>query len=81
MIIDGEVHILSNHHEINGAKKITIKMTSVENSAANPKTSLAVLKIKGFKDIPQLKFGVSDKLLVGEWGRYPSKIPAARSRR
>jgi len=72
MIIDGEGHILTNHHVVSGATKITVKMTSGEEFeariiGADPKTDLAVIKIKAPKDIPNLTFGDSNKLRVGEW--------------
>jgi serine protease Do len=72
MIIDAEGHILTNHHVVSGATKITVKMASGEEFGAkivgvDPKTDLAVIQIKAPKDIPYLTFGDSDKLRVGEW--------------
>jgi serine protease Do len=72
MIIDSEGHILTNNHVVSGATKITVKMTSGEEFeariiGADSKTDLAVIKIKPPKDIPNLTFGDSNKLRVGEW--------------
>lgn len=72
MIIDSEGHILTNNHVVSGATKITVKMASGEEFegktvGADPKTDLAVIKIKTPKNIPYLTFGDSDKLRVGEW--------------
>ncbi len=72
MVMDGEGHILTNNHVVTGASKIMIKFTSGEEFegkvvGADPKTDLAVVKIKGPKNLPYLKFGDSDRLRVGEW--------------
>lgn len=72
MIIDSEGHIVTNHHVVSGATKITVKMASGEEfegriAGADPKTDLAVIKIRPAKNIPFLSFGNSDKLRVGEW--------------
>jgi serine protease Do len=72
MIIDSEGHILTNDHVVSGATKITVKMASGEEFeakivGADPKTDLAVIKIKTPQNIPYLTFGDSDKLRVGEW--------------
>lgn len=72
MIIDTEGHILTNNHVVSGATKITVKLASGEEfeakvGGADPKTDLAVIKIKPFKNVPFLTFGNSDKLRVGEW--------------
>jgi serine protease Do len=72
MVIDGEGNILTNNHVVSGATKITVKMASGEEFeakmvGADPKTDLAVIKIKAPPNISFLKFGDSDKLRVGEW--------------
>jgi serine protease Do len=72
MVIDSEGNILTNNHVVGGATKITVKMASGEEFeakvvGADPKTDLAVIKIKAAHDISCLKFGDSDKLRVGEW--------------
>jgi serine protease Do len=72
MIIDAEGHIVTNNHVVGGATKIQVKMASGDEFearvvGADPKTDLAVIKVRPFKNIPFLKFGDSDKLRVGEW--------------
>ncbi len=72
MIIDGEGHILTNNHVVSGAQKIMVKMVTGEEFeaklvGADPKTDLAIIRIKPFTIIPYLTFGNSDKLRVGEW--------------
>jgi serine protease Do len=72
MVIDGEGHLVTNNHVVSGASKITVKMASGEEFAAkivgaDPKTDLAVIKIKPAPNLPHLKFGDSDRLRVGEW--------------
>ncbi len=72
MAIDSEGHIVTNNHVVGGAAKITVKMASGEEFeakivGADPKTDLAVIKIKPPPNLPYLKFGDSDRLRVGEW--------------
>lgn len=72
MIVDKEGHIVTNNHVVSGATKIIVKMASGEEFPAkiigtDPKTDLAVIKIKPPANIPYLSFGNSDKLRVGEW--------------
>lgn len=72
MIIDQEGHIVTNYHVVSGATKILVKMASGEELPAkiigsDPKTDLAVIKIKAPPNLPYLTFGNSDKLRVGEW--------------
>ncbi|MBU1206102.1 MAG: DegQ family serine endoprotease [Proteobacteria bacterium] len=72
MTIDGDGYIVTNNHVVSGAIKITVKMASGEEFKAkvvgvDPKTDLAVIKIKAPQNIPYLTFGNSDQLRVGEW--------------
>jgi len=72
MVIDGEGHLMTNNHVVGGVAKITVKMASGEEFeakivGADPKTDLAVIKIKPPPNLPYLKFGNSDTLRVGEW--------------
>ena len=72
MILDGEGHILTNFHVISGASRIVVKTSAGEEfeakvAGSDPKTDLAVIRIKAAKSIPVLSFGDSDRLRVGEW--------------
>jgi len=72
MALDEEGHLLTNFHVIGGASKITVKTSAGEEFegkivGSDPKTDLAVIRIKAAKNIPFLPFGDSDRLRVGEW--------------
>src|SRR4030042_2258679 len=72
MTIDLDGHIVKKNHVVSGATKITVKTASGEELeakilGADPKTDLAVIKIKPPQNVPFLVFGNSDKLRVGEW--------------
>lgn len=69
--ISADGYILTNNHVVENA--IKIKITDSEKNeyiakkiGADPKTDLALLKIKG-KNFPYLELGDSDALEVGEW--------------
>jgi serine protease Do len=72
IIIDGQGHILTNHHVVGGASKIEITLSNGSKQSAklvgsDPKTDLAVVKIATKERLPYLTFGDSDKVEVGEW--------------
>jgi serine protease Do len=72
MVLDGEGHVLTNFHVISGASRITVKTSAGEEFEAkivgsDPKTDLAVIRIKAAPTIPSIGFGDSDRLRVGEW--------------
>lgn len=71
-LIDGEGNILTNNHVVSGATRIIVKTSTGEELeaklvGADPKTDLAVIRVKGAKAIPHLMFGNSDKIRIGEW--------------
>ena len=71
-IIDETGYILTNNHVIEGADEIKIKLSSEEEFDAeiigkDPKTDIALIKIKLEKKFPVAKLGDSDHLQVGEW--------------
>lgn len=64
--------ILTNNHVVENAKEITVVMAdeteyTAELVGRDPKTDLAVLKIKPKADLPVAKMGDSDVLRVGDW--------------
>jgi serine protease Do len=72
MIIDGQGHILTNHHVAGGAEKIDVILSdgrqySAKRIGTDPKTDLAVIKISAGGPLPFVTFGDSDKVEVGEW--------------
>lgn len=71
-IIDPKGYILTNHHVIDGANRITIGLLSGERFRAkvigfDKETDLAVLKIDADHDLPVMKFGDSNHAQVGDW--------------
>lgn len=72
MIIDSQGHIVTNHHVAGGASKIEVMLSDGRKFTAkvvgtDPKTDLAVIKIDSKETFPQVTFGDSDKVEVGEW--------------
>ena len=71
MIMDGNGHILTNHHVAGGATKIEVSLSDGRKFPAklvgsDPKTDLAVIRINA-KELPHVSFGDSDRMDVGEW--------------
>jgi len=71
-IIDREGHIITNNHVIEGASEIRIRLSTEKEFEAevigrDPKTDIALIKIKSWKDLPVVELGDSDKLEIGEW--------------
>jgi serine protease Do len=69
--ISADGYILTNNHVVKDAIKITItdindKQYVATKIGTDPKTDLALLKIKG-KNFPFIELGDSDELEVGEW--------------
>ncbi len=72
IIIRQDGHILTNSHVVENATKIQVLLSSGEEYpakviGADPKTDLSIIKISASKPLPFLKFGDSDKVVVGEW--------------
>jgi serine protease Do len=71
VIIDGQGHIVTNNHVIEGSNSIEVTLNDgrVEKATLvgrDPQTDIAVIKIK--TDDPQyLSFGNSNELQVGDW--------------
>ena len=70
-IISADGLILTNHHVVDGADEITVRLTDNREFkgkvlGSDAKTDIAVVKIEA-KDLPVLKMGNSDDLKVGEW--------------
>jgi serine protease Do len=72
-VIDSKGHIVTNHHVIDGASAVKVKlfgsddMHEAEIIGADPKTDLAVLKLKDKIKVSPVVWGDSDKVRVGEW--------------
>lgn len=70
VLVSEDGTILTNHHVIKGADKITVEMKDQKRFEAkvigsDPPSDLAVLKIEG-QDFPFLKLGDSDRVRVGD---------------
>ncbi len=70
-IIGTDGYVLTNHHVINGADKITVRLNDRREFEAqvvgsDQRSDLALLKIDG-KDLPVLHLASNDELKVGEW--------------
>ena len=71
VIVDGRGYILTNHHVVASADKLTVRLLdgrelqgSIQGS--DPKTDLAVIRVEA-KELPVALLGDSDKIQVGEW--------------
>ena len=74
VIIRSDGIILTNHHVVQDAQKVTVHLDENTKVTAtilgvDPKTDLAVIRInkKLDHDLPTLNFGDSDQLGVGDW--------------
>jgi serine protease Do len=70
-LISPDGYILTNHHVAGNAKKIVVTMTDGSKHdakivGADRTSDIALLKIDG-ENLPYLKFGNSDDVLLGEW--------------
>ena len=71
-IIDSDGYILTNHHVIDNAERITVTLADGrsfrgEVVGTDPAIDIALLKISGGRDLPEAPLGNSDDLRVGEW--------------
>lgn len=71
-IISEDGFILTNDHVVDGADKITVKLSdgrefSGEVRGLDPKLDLALIKIDAGEDLPVASLGESDGIRVGEW--------------
>jgi serine protease Do len=71
-IIDELGHILTNHHVIEGADRIMVRLTDGRTLRAarvgsDPDTDIALIRIESPRPLPFAPLGDSDGLRVGEW--------------
>jgi serine protease Do len=71
-IISSDGYIFTNNHVVEQADKILVKLSTGREYEAkiigkDPKTDLALIKIKPGESLPIADIGDSDKLRVGEW--------------
>jgi len=71
-IVDKAGYILTNHHVVDKATKITVRLEDKSEYQAkligsDEETDLAVVKIETGRDLPLAKMGNSDSVKVGDW--------------
>jgi len=71
-IVDREGYIVTNNHVVENADEIKVRLSNEKEFEAkvvgrDPKTDLALIKIKGSSDLHPLQLGDSDALKVGSW--------------
>ena len=71
-VISRDGYLLTNHHVIDEADQIKVKLANGKEYEAkvvgqDPKTDLALLKIEKVSDLSPLPLGNSDALKVGSW--------------
>ena len=71
-VIDAAGLIVTNNHVVEGAEAIEVRFQDSTILKAvlvgrDPKTDLAVLRVKPEKPLPTVTFGDSDGLRIGEW--------------
>lgn len=69
-IIDAEGYVVTNNHVVEEASKVRVNLSDGRSFDAtvvgtDPKTDLALLRIKADKDLPFVSFGDSDTVRVG----------------
>ena len=72
VIISPDGYILTNYHVVEGAEDIKVSLADQRVFAAtlvgtDPRTDVAVLKIKADAPLPAATLGDSDRLQVGQW--------------
>lgn len=70
-IISDDGYILTNHHVVDGADKVIVRLNDrreleAEVVGSDKRADVALLKIDA-EDLPTVKLGDSDKIEVGEW--------------
>lgn len=72
VIIDPDGYILTNNHVVQGADQLTITLENNKQLkgvlvGTDPRTDLAVVKIKGSNPFPYVPLGDSAALRIGDW--------------
>jgi serine protease Do len=71
-IVDPKGYILTNHHVVQGASRITVGLQSGEELrgrviGVDEETDVAVVKVETTRDLPTVKLGDSSHVEVGDW--------------
>ena len=70
-IIASDGYLVTNHHVVNGAEKVIVKLNDKREFPArvigsDPQSDIALLKIDA-RDLPTVAMGDADQLKVGQW--------------
>jgi len=71
-IISEDGYVVTNHHVIDGADEIVVTLTDgteyeAEIKGSDPKTDLALLKLKDADELPFVPWGDDEQSRVGDW--------------
>ena len=71
-LVDAEGYLITNHHVVEGAERITVRLASGQTLPAtlvgtDPDTDIALLRVRAEHPLPAVVMGDSDTLRVGEW--------------
>jgi serine protease Do len=72
ILVDDAGHIITNNHVVENADSISVQffdgsILPARLVGTDPYTDLAVLEVKGLKDVPAARIGDSETLRVGDW--------------
>ena len=70
-IISADGEIVTNHHVIDGAEKVLVKLSDGRELEAtvvgsDPMTDIALLRVDAAEDLPAIAFGTSDEMRPGD---------------
>ena len=71
-LVDADGHLITNHHVVEGAERITVRLASGQMLPAtvvgsDPESDIALLRVRAERPLPAVVLGDSDTLRVGEW--------------
>ncbi|MEX1365161.1 MAG: trypsin-like peptidase domain-containing protein [Nannocystaceae bacterium] len=71
-IIDDEGLVVTNHHVVDGARSVRVRLPDgrrfdAEVVGSDPATDLALLRLSGAEELPVVTLGQSKSLQVGDW--------------